>query len=176
RRLALAGIYIDTGFIMLTPTSTLAEIRQKLAFLRQLPYFTPRAISSTLWPLHGAGTTGAIRDDLLLVDDKKISLSFKFADKAVERYHVLVSALRQAFDGFYGRIYWSMRDHMREDPAIVHRFGAAMRDLLGVLLEIASTILDGIERDRPFGRLEDTMWKRIDQKSPYVADLATNFQ
>ena len=176
KRLVSAGIYIDTGFIMLTPMTTLSQIRQNLAFLRKLPYFTPRAITSVLWPIHEVATTTTITEDLLLVDDKKISLSFRFADAAVERYYLLANGMRQAFNEFYLRIYWHMWDHMVDDPAVIHRFGTVMRDILDVMLEIAEKILDGVEKGRSFLKLEDAMWKWIDQKTPYVATLAASFQ
>jgi radical SAM superfamily enzyme YgiQ (UPF0313 family) len=176
KRLVSAGIYIDTGFIMLTPVTTLAEIRQNLTFLRQLPYFTPRAVTSVLWPIHEAATTSTINGDLLLVDDKKISLSFKFADAAVERYYLLANSMRHAFNEFYLRIYWQMWDHMSDDPAVIHRFAAAMRAMLDVILEIAEKILEGVEKGWSNLRLENAMWKWVDQKSPYVATLAATFQ
>lgn len=176
KHLASAGIYIDTGFIMLTPMTTLDEIRQNLAFLRKLPYFTPRAVNSLLWPIHEANTTATFNNELLLKDSKRIALSFKFANPAVECYHMLTKCMRQEFNEFYLQMYWHMWDRMSEDPFVIHRFRAAMRDILDVILEIAGKILDGIERNLSFLKLENMMWKLIDKKRPYVAGLAANFK
>jgi anaerobic magnesium-protoporphyrin IX monomethyl ester cyclase len=175
KRLAATGIYIDTGFIMLTPVTTVAEIRQNLAFLRRLPYFTPRSLNAILWPIHEAATTTTIDRELLVEDDKRVSLSFRFADTNVESYYVLVNAVKQAFSPSHSRIYWHMWDHMYEDPDVIHRFRATMRDILEVQLEIAENILNAINKAWTFRRLEEATWKWIDQKRNYVTNVTKAF-
>jgi hypothetical protein len=157
QELMAAGVYVSVGFIMLTPETTLSDIRSNIRFLRSLPVFGYYCLDKTLWPLHRTPRSFTVDASHLAPAGGRIYRSLVFQDPRVADYRracgLLAATLGSFFDAGRERLWKSMG--RSSGPIRLH--AAWERDLVERYTDLAVQVLDRIEEGLRDEALADTV-------------------
>jgi len=145
-RLVDAGIYMDIGFIMLSPQTTISEIRRNVAFLRQLPYFNAYNIEQQMWVFHMGPEMFNMDPRFLLPAKRRIYRRYAFQDPKILDYLAMCQHLGRGLGIYLGQVRHTAWYKWGAQPGIAPLYRPTMEELLGVYLKIVEAGLDKIER------------------------------
>jgi hypothetical protein len=141
-----AGVYVSVGFIMLTPETTIAGIRDNIAFLKSLPDFGYYCLDKRIWALHRTARSFTVDATHLEPAAGRIYRTLAFGDRRVAEYRgacgVLADTLGPFFDAARERLWRSMG----RDTGAIRLHSSWNREMVLLYTELVEQSLATIER------------------------------
>ena len=169
------GIYVQVGFIMLGPRTTLGEIRENLEFLGRLPYFEYVSVAAPLWLLHGVDSTAEVDPERIVQFPGRVHRFFEIEDQRVYDYSVACQVLTRAVGPHLTSMRETMWHRMKDDDGVIDRYRTSLGEALAGVLEVCGRIVDAAERGIAEKELVDRCrhWSRSLEKE--IAPVAAAF-